>query len=154
MIGYPIDFKANPRAWWKFRSNNCIQRPSRSSDIWVFWGRKFQKYIQSYPLTKENAIYFLDNHISNIDFNCFSSIMVIDSIKPVKFKMGVEKNLSLEEKYRSVIHETVHGFYRFHGSLCAEDEKAIETEAIRFCNAESVFIQDYVNNLLQRANSS
>ncbi|MBR9706570.1 hypothetical protein GOV14_06040 [Candidatus Pacearchaeota archaeon] len=107
-------------------------------------------------MVKEDAIYFLDNHFSNINFNCSSSSMIIDSIKPVKFKMRVEKNLSLEEKCRTVMHETIHGFYRVHGSLYAEDEdeKAIETEAIRFCNAESVFIQDYVNNLLQKANSS
>lgn len=152
MIGYPINFKINPRTWWEFRSQDYILIPSRSSDIWETWDHsKFKKYIQSNPLTKENAIYFLENHVSDISFDGFSSRMVMNSIKPIKFKITIERDISLEEKCISLMHELIHGFYRVKDSLSEfdENEEAIDTEAIRFYNAETIFMQDYVNHLLQ-----
>ncbi|MFA5061103.1 MAG: hypothetical protein WC494_02210 [Candidatus Pacearchaeota archaeon] len=143
-----IGFKQNPLLWWRTRADDYfVGSVSQIKDIWERWTpSEFKSYLEHSPLTPKKVAYFLRDRIRETTLKDTPGSQICPISKdPILFdiSLGVPKS----ERRIALIHEVIHGFYRFG---VKRGEELVEAEAVRFCGCRDneEFLEDFVDAIL------
>lgn len=141
-------FKQNPLAWWKRRADSYMDSPLSSVDIWGNWRlEEFGDYVRVRPLSKEDVDYFLNFRVWNLTLSSETRRSTIQRAGKSPILFDISLGLPESERNVALIHEVVHGFYRYRGNPCGgplkynREERAVEVVAKRFYHNNPEFIE-------------
>ena len=152
-----VQFKSDPLFWWKRQADTYLSRyynkPEEIYEGWRTW--EFEEYLKKRPLKEEDVKYFLENRVTLSKEDMRSKgLMYPESSTPLRFKIKIKLDSPIDEQCLTLIHEVIHGFYRFRGSFGNNtiEEELVENEAIKFCQQHPQFVRGYLaENILLNA---
>lgn len=145
-------FKHDPLAWWKQHADSYLDSCVFSTEaLWGNWRlEEFQEYVTIRPISKEDLYYFLNFRVRDLKLsNQFTISRVTRS--PILFDISL--GLPESERSTGLVHEVVHGFYRFRGNPYGgswrsnREERAVEAAAKRFYRQNKDFTEKIIASI-------
>lgn len=144
-------FKFDPLIWWKNKADKYLDSWHSIGTLWGNWRlEEFQRYARARPLSQEDMTYFFNHRINLIFSNKIELFTICPTYKPNSL---FDITLGFPESKRGValVHEIVHGFYRYRGKFGGRlesnpEERAVEAVAKRFYHRNQEFVEEILKS--------